>query len=143
MKKVLMLLLVMVFGLAVYAAEKVQVTLSRVNDGDTIEVINENNQKEKIRLKGIDCFETSEINRAYKQAYQNKMTIEEVIAKGVQQKNALIKLFEDNSKKHLYLVRCGKDVYKRTLGIIYLGNLNINQYMLKSGNAMEYIYIRK
>lgn len=141
MKKII-LLLVIVLGLAVYAEERVQVTLSRIYDGDTIEVINENNQKENIRLKGIDCFETSAINRAYKQAYLNKMTIEEVVAKGVQQKNALIQLFEDNNKKHLYLVRKGKDTYGRTLGVIYLGNLNINKYMLESGNTLEYIYIK-
>lgn len=138
-----MLLLVMVFGLSAFASDRVQVTLSRVYDGDTIEVINENNQKENIRLKGIDCFETSEINRAYKQAYQNKITIEEVTTKGIQQKKALIQLFEDNSNKHLYLVRYEKDAYGRTVGIIYLGNINVNKYMLNSGNAMKYIYIKK
>ena len=132
----------MVLGLAVYAAERVQVTLSRVYDGDTIEVINEIGAKENIRLIGIDCFETKEIHRAYTQAYKNKMTIEEVTAKGIQQKKVLIKLFETNNKKHLYLLRQGKDAYGRTLGTIYLGNLNINKYMLESGNALEYIYIK-
>lgn len=141
MKKII-LLLVMVLGLTVYAAERVQVTLSRVYDGDTIEVINEKNEKENIRLIGIDCFETKEIHRAYTQAYKNKMTIEEVTAKGIQQKKALIKLFETNNKKHLYLLRQGKDAYGRTLGTIYLGKLNINKYMLESGNALEYIYIK-
>ncbi len=141
MKKII-LLLFMVLGLAVFAAERVQVRLSRVYDGDTIEVINEKNEKENIRLIGIDCFETKEIHRAYTQAYKNKMTIEEVTAKGIQQKKVLIKLFETNNKKHLYLLRQGKDAYGRTLGTVYLGNLNINKYMLESGNALEYIYIK-
>lgn len=143
MKKILMLVLVMVLGLSAFASDRVQVTLSRIYDGDTIEVINENNQKENIRLIGIDCYETKPINRAYKQAYENKITVEEVVAKGIQQKNALVKLFEDNNKKHLYIVRQGKDVYNRTLGVIYLGNINVNQYMLKSGNAMKYVYIKQ
>ncbi len=143
MKKFLIIVLTIFLSLSAFASERVQVTLSRIYDGDTIEIINENNQKENIRLIGIDCFETKEIHRAYTQAYKNKMSIEEVTSKGVQQKKALVKLFETNNKKHLYLLRQGKDSYGRTLGIIYLGRLNINQYMLKSGNAMEYVYIKQ
>ncbi len=143
MKKIFMALVIMFLGLSAFASERVQVTLSRIYDGDTIEVINEQNVKENIRLIRIDCFETKEIHRAYTQAYKNKMSIEEVTAKGAQQKKALVKLFETNNKKHLYLLRQGKDSYGRTLGIIYLGRLNINQYMLNSGNAMEYVYIKQ
>lgn len=93
-----MALVIMVLSLSAFASERVQVTLSRIYDGDTIEVINEQNVKENIRLIGIDCFETKEIHRAYTQAYKNKMSIEEVTAKGVQQKKALVKLFETNNK---------------------------------------------
>lgn len=142
MKKII-LLLVIVLGLAVYAEERVQVTLFRVYDGDTIEVINENNQKENIRLIGIDCYETSTNNRAYKQAYENKLSIEQVVAGGTKAKLALIELFKTNKSKKLYLERHGKDHYNRTLGIIYLGKININKYMLESGNALEYKYVRQ
>ncbi len=142
MKKII-LLLVMVLGLAVFAAERVQVTLSRVYDGDTIEVVNETGTKENIRLIGIDCYETSANNRAYKQAYENKLLIEQVIAEGTKAKRALIELFKMNASKKLYLERHGKDHYNRTLGIIYLGKININKYMLESGNALEYRYIRQ
>ena len=76
-------------------------------------------------------------------SYAHKMTIEEVTAKGIQQKQALIRLLEDNKDKQLYLERHGKDIYKRTLGVIYLDDLNVNKYMLESGNAMEYIYKKK
>ena len=143
MKKILMLLLVMVLGLSAFASEKVQVTLSRVYDGDTIEIINEKNQKENIRLIGIDCYETSTNNRAYKQAYENKISIEQVVAEGTKAKLALIEFFKTNSTKQLYLERHGKDCYNRTLGTIYLGKINVNNYMLKSGNALEYKYIRQ
>lgn len=80
--------------------------------------------------------------RAYKQAYDTKQKIEKIIALGIKEKIALIKLFEDNDNKQLYLERHGKDRYNRTLGIIYLDDVNINDYMLKSGNAMKYVYIR-
>ena len=75
MKKFIMALVIMVLSLSAFASERVQVTLSRIYDGDTIEVINEQNLKENIRLIGIDCFETKEIHRAYTQAYKNKMSI--------------------------------------------------------------------
>lgn len=143
MKKIILLLSVVFLGLSAFASDKIPVTLSRVYDGDTIEVINENNQKENIRLLGIDCYETSTNNRAYKQAYENKLPIEQVVAKGAKAKLALIELFKTNSKKQLYLERQGKDCYNRTLGVLYLGKININKYMLQSGNALEYKYIRQ
>ena len=34
-----------------------------------------------LRLVGIDCYETKNINRAYKQAYTDNLTVEEVIKK--------------------------------------------------------------
>lgn len=68
------------------------------------------------------------------------MDIEDVVAKGIKQKQALKKLFEENKDKQLYLERHGIDRYNRTLGVIYLDKLNVNNYMLKSGNAMKYIY---
>lgn len=140
MKKIFVLLLFLFVGLSVVASDKVPVKLFCVYDGDTIEVINENNQKEKVRLIGIDCYETSTNNRAYKQAYENKMSIEQVVAEGVKAKLALVELFK-HSKKQLYLERFNKDMYNRTLGVLYLGKTNINRYMLKSGNALEYKYI--
>lgn len=142
MKKIIILLLIVFFGLSVSASEKVEVKLSRIYDGDTVEVLNEKKEKENIRLIGIDCYETSTNNRAYKQAYENDIRIEEVITRGTKSKLALVELFKTNSKKQLYLERYGKDHYNRTLGIIYLGKINVNKYMLKSGNAMEYNYIR-
>lgn len=143
MKNFLLLVLVMLIGSSVFASDKVPVTLSRVYDGDTIEIINENNQKENIRLLGIDCYETSTNNRAYKQAYENKIPIEQVVAQGIKAKLALIELFKTNPNKQLYIERQGKDCYNRTLGILYLAKININKYLLKSGNAMEYVYIKQ
>ncbi|MCM1265638.1 MAG: thermonuclease family protein [Candidatus Gastranaerophilales bacterium] len=119
----------------VYAAERVAVKLSRVFDGDTIEVTNEKSEKEIIRFLGIDTYETSPSNRAYRQAYENNLKIEQVVAEGVKSKLILVKLFKDNSTKQLYLERHGKDKYGRTLGVMYLGKINIEKYMLENGNA--------
>ena len=37
-----------------------------------------------VRLIGIDCYETGRIHRAYHQAYDNNLSIDEVIARGKQ-----------------------------------------------------------
>lgn len=51
--------LVMVLGLSAFASEKVQVTLSRVYDGDTVEIINEKNEKENICLNPVTLLNTN------------------------------------------------------------------------------------
>ena len=55
----------------------------RDRDGDTIDVKIEKNTF-PVRLIGIDCYETGRIHRAYRQAYDNNLSIDEVIARGKQ-----------------------------------------------------------
>jgi len=122
------------------AVEKEPVKLLRVFDGDTIEVINEQDERLVIRLIGIDCFETTNNKRAYKQAYENKISLEEVVSRGMRAKLFLIKLFKENTDKKLYIEQFGIDKYKRILAIVYVGSININDYMLKNNMAMKYNY---
>ena len=57
------------------AASKTPVRIVKILDGDTVRAkINDNIFS--IRLIGIDCYETTPNNRAYKQAYNNNLTIE-------------------------------------------------------------------
>ncbi|DAA97377.1 TPA: hypothetical protein CPT80_01905 [Candidatus Gastranaerophilales bacterium HUM_9] len=142
MKKFLIIFLLTFVGVCSFANERVKVSLARVYDGDTIEILNENNQKEIIRFLGIDCYESKPNQRSYRQAYENNIEISEVVAEGTKSTLALVKLFKDNPTKNLYLVRYGKDNYNRTLGILFLGKMNINNYMLKSGNALKYTHIK-
>lgn len=64
MKKFLLLLTLL--SLPAFAAIPIEVL--EVYDGDTIKVKVNNGNDFLIRLQGIDCYETSKINRAYKQA---------------------------------------------------------------------------
>ncbi len=98
-----------------------------------------NNKIIKIRLTGIDCFETSKINRAYKQAYLNNLTIEEVVEKG-QKSKIILEKYINNSDDNFYYIPEGIDKYKRELGTLYSKDENINDYMLKCGGCLKYTY---
>ena len=87
-----------------------------ISDGDTITVLNEKHEQLKIRLAGIDCPEKSQAfgNRA-------KRTLSD-------------KVFSQNVKVETR----DKDKYGRTLGIVKIGEEDINQYMISEGVAWHY-----
>ena len=88
-----------------------------VSDGDTITVVNKTTNKNiKVRLFGIDA---PEITQEY----------------GLESKEYLISLIKDKSvtiKGNTY------DRYNRLLGTIYVDGININEMMVKTGNAWWY-----
>ncbi|MFT3994838.1 MAG: thermonuclease family protein [Dysgonomonas sp.] len=90
----------------------------KVQDGDTVTLLDNNNTQHKIRLHGIDAPETG-------QPYGNKS------------KEHLSGLIAD---KNVTVDVKGKDQYKRILGVIYLGDTNINAEMIRSGYAWSYKY---
>ena len=112
-----------------------------VLDGDTVKVTFESGNKFSIRLIGIDCFETEPIHRAYKQAYYSHLSIDQVIYKGNQAKIHLENLHKRAT--HISFVFQGVDKYGRVLGILYFGNLNINQHLLDKGLCLPYVYKEK
>ena len=74
------------------AASKTPVRIVKILDGDTVRAkINDNIFS--IRLIGIDCYETTPNNRAYKQAYNNNLTIDEVIKNGKFSKKYFIYIY--------------------------------------------------
>ena len=110
--------------------------VSRVIDGDTIVIINENNVKEKIRLYGIDAFETTLNDRLRKQAKRYNITNDEALTLGDEAREYLQKIFflsNDNKDLCVDIVRKGIDRYNRTLGIVYYYDDN-NYY----GNDNDY-----
>ena len=144
MKHIIILLISLFFNTDfIYAHEALPATLTRVFDGDTIEVTTMQNEKLIVRLVGIDCYETNNNKRAYKQAYENNISIEEVVSRGMNSKLFLIKTFKEHTDKQLYIKIKGKDDYQRILGEVFLDNININEYMLKNGKAMKYNYFRE
>ena len=144
MKQIFILLIVILnlFSNKVYAVNKISVTVVKIEDGDTINVKLKNNNSFSVRLIGIDCFETSKIYRSYKQAYTNNLSIDKVIEKGILSKQFLEELYQ-NSNQQVFLEFMGLDKYKRVLGIIYFGNINVNELMKTNGGCFPYEYYEK
>ncbi|MCX8701331.1 thermonuclease family protein [Gilliamella sp. B2840] len=90
----------------------------KVIDGDTVDILTIKKQKIRVRLLDIDAPESN-------QAYGNKS--KQYLASLIAGK----KVFVKSSKK---------DMYKRTLGTIFLNKVNINTKMVESGYAWAYRY---
>jgi len=88
----------------------------RIADGDTISVLDANNQQHSIRFYGID---TPEYNQPH----------------GRRASTALSELLAD---EHVDIVVKDVDRLGRTVGVVYLGNTNINVEMIKNGHAWWY-----
>ena len=92
----------------------------KIIDGDTIHL-----NGEKIRFSGID---TPEIKQTCKKN-------NEVIECGVQAKEFLVKIIENNE---INCIREGKDQYNRTLAECFVNNLSLSSYLVKNGYAFAY-----
>lgn len=136
MKKILFLFLLIINSIAFAQSDKILIKIIKIYDGDTIKAKLESENKFNIRLYGIDCYETSKINRAYMQAYKDNLTIEEVIEKGLFAKKYLKDLYK-NSENIAFEFK-GIDKYKRVLGILYFDGININEKMTESGICKIY-----
>ncbi len=107
----------------------------KIIDGDTIE-INLDDQTLKIRLIGIDTFEIIKSDKAYKQAYQNSFTIDEIVQKGKQSKEFLQELLKNKTEIFLEYDQEKKDDYDRILAYIWTSDTQmINMQMVCSGYA--------
>lgn len=101
-------------------SEEIKGKVNRVKDGDSIIVWNS-----EIRLLDIDAFESSQ------QCMRNNNTY----SCGAQSANVLRNLILDK------VVTCrgtSVDRYERLLATCYLGEININEFMVASGWAVNY-----
>ena len=130
--------LILLLLLSTICFAKTQIELIDIYDGDKVKA---KIKKEKfdIRLIWIDCFETAQINRAYKQAYKNNLKIEEVVKQGKSAKKYLESLYE-NSNKNAYFDFYGIDKYSRALGVLYFDKLNINEELVNKNICPRYKY---
>lgn len=87
-----------------------------ISDGDTVRVLDSSNTQHRIRLAGIDAPES-------KQAF------------GTKSKQALAAMI---FSKDVYVKEISQDRYGRTVGQIYLNNVDINKEMVKGGWAWAY-----
>lgn len=90
----------------------------KVIDGDTVDILTPNKQKIRVRLLDIDAPESQ-------QAY------------GKTSRKYLASLI---AGKNVFVQESNKDIYQRTLGTIYLEQININAKMVANGFAWAYRY---
>ena len=113
--KPLFLLSILLLSLTLFSAEIIGIVI-KVADGDTITVLDDNNKKHKIRLAKIDA---PELRQSF----------------GIESKNYLESLIYNKPIRVLY---SSIDRYKRILGIVCLGDKEINLIMLVNGFAWHY-----
>lgn len=92
--------------------------ITRVSDGDTVILTDEKGVRKKIRLDGIDAPEVG-------QEYGDVAT--EFVKNNILNKEVRVEVI-------------GIDKYDRVLGVIYVGDMNINEALLSNGLAWQYHY---
>ena len=113
------LIILFVLSLNVVASEISGIP--RITDGDTIKILNK-----RIRLQGIDTPEKKQI--CIKNSKEYKC--------GQEATNALKKKIE--GKLVTCKVQDNLDRYKRYIGICFLGNIDLNKWMVRNGYAVAY-----
>ena len=98
-------------------------------DGDTIKIRNQ-----KIRLLGIDA---PEINQTCKMSYL-KVNVLVLSKKYNCGKISKLKLKKFLEKKVVRCIYKSRDRYKRLIAECYVGNKNINAWMVRNGYAVAY-----
>lgn len=122
MKKILSLIfLVLIFIPFTAFADENIIKIISIHDGDTLTVINDKNNKVKIRLFGIDAPETTQKYGQASRDYLRK------IVKG---------------KKLTYKIR-SEDDYGRVVATLYGNNNDLNYEMIKAGYAWHYKHYNK
>lgn len=115
MRKLLILIMTL-FIVTLSFATTIKGKVIKVADGDTITILEENGDKTRVRFYGIDAPEK-------KQNY------------GIKSLDVLKNLID---KKEVEIEVKDKDQYGRVVGIVYYDKMNINLYMLETGNAWWY-----
>ncbi len=107
----------------------VEGVVSKVSDGDTLQVITREGTKLKIRLYGCDAPETEKANRRTGKVSKPGQPYGEEVMIALQEK-----VYGKNVRVDIIDV----DRYKRMVSMIWLGNRNINLEMVREGYAEAY-----
>jgi micrococcal nuclease len=105
-------------------------TVTKVSDGDTIHVTTPERTKLTVRLYGIDAPETPKINQRTGHINKQGQPYGDESWKALQAKI---------SGKQVRLDIIDIDQYKRMVGVIWVGDRNINLEMVKEGHAEAYV----
>ena len=131
----LLFLFLILLNLPANSENKISTELVKIIDGDTI-ILKVDKNEFSARLVGIDCFETNANNRAYRQAYLNNLSIDDVLSRGKNSKKYLEDFYKNADK--IYFEFKGLDIYKRVLAVIYFDNINVNDSMKTFGGCSAY-----
>lgn len=118
-QKVLIALMLVIAPLVANANTSISCRVVGVSDGDTFTCLYQKNKQKssvKVRMLNIDAPEKG-------QAYS-------MIAKGA--------LSAAIYHKHVVLRAKEKDKYGRILALVFVGDTNVNEYMIKNGYAWAY-----
>jgi len=105
-------------------------TVTKVSDGDTIQVVTPEQTKLKVRLYGIDAPETPKINRQTGHVHQSGQPYGEEAQKALKDKIM---------GKQVKLEILDIDKYRRMVCMVWLDNRNINLEMVREGYAEAFI----
>lgn len=112
------LIFILLFICNLSASAQLRGKIVKVQDGDTVTLLDSLNTQHKIRLYGIDAPESKQAHGTKSKEYLSNLISGKIVTVKVK----------------------SKDIYKRTLGIIYLGDTNINAQMIRAGYAWNYFY---
>ena len=105
-------------------------TVTKVTDGDTIHVTTPEKTKLTVRLYGMDAPETPKINKRTSHINKPGQPYGDESWKALESKIM---------RKPVTLDIIDIDRYKRMVGVIWIGNRNINLEMVKEGYAEAYL----
>ena len=117
------LLIIILFSISTYTYGDFNAQVVRIVDGDTIQVIDSNGIKFKIRLLGIDTPETKQ-----RFGYESSLSLKKII-----DGKAVIIISKTEKNKPYTLGR-----YNRIIGKIILNGKDINLEMVQKGMAWHY-----
>ena len=117
------LLIIILFLISTYTYGDFNAQVVRIVDGDTIQVIDSNGIKFKIRLLGID---TPELKQRF--GYESSLSLKKII-----DGKSVIIISKPEKNKPYTLGR-----YKRIIGKIILNGKDINLEMVQKGMAWHY-----
>lgn len=115
---------------SVEAADK-YCQITRVIDGDTVEGKCDDVPFIRIRLTSIDSYESKRNNRAYKQAYTQQLSVEEIVNRGHKATEITKQYLEGKHVKVVIPEKTPVDKYGRTLGELFIDDVDINLKLLR------------
>jgi endonuclease YncB( thermonuclease family) len=95
--------------------------IPKITDGDTIKIFNK-----KIRLHGIDTPEKKQICFKNSKEYRCGQEATDALIKKINKKTVVCKVQEK------------LDRYNRYIGVCFLGNTDLNKWMVRNGYAVAY-----